>query len=323
MRKIAIYVEDGLMLSTFGVVYDALVLAGVGWNDIVGHDRTPYFEVFSVSETGDDVSCYGGLTLSVDKPIVEVTSADTIIIMPSDASTGMPSSRLSDWLCRANAAGKHIAAICVGAFRLAATGMLANKTATTHWAYVTRLQQDFPSVDVRGDRLITDEGNLFCAGGMNAAADLALYLIAKYAGNDCATEVARANLLDMDRTSQAVYDQAVYPKNHGDHQILEIQNWMELNSDQHMSIPELADRVGLSVRTLERRFAAATGSSPYGYLRTIRMQKAKSLLSRSAKPLKVIAAEVGYEDDSSFSQAFKKYIGLPPGQYRKKYRVHA
>jgi AraC-like DNA-binding protein len=84
------------------------------------------------------------------------------------------------------------------------------------------------------------------------------------------------------------------------------------------TLDELAARVGLSRTVLAERFRVAMGDTPLSYLRTVRMQKALSLLADTPYPLEKLAAEVGYQDAFSFSKVFKRVVGVSPKEFRRR-----
>ena len=90
--------------------------------------------------------------------------------------------------------------------------------------------------------------------------------------------------------------------------------------DMHLADPALieaaAKHVGLSVRTLSRRFSAATGVTPRDYVLELRMARAMRLLSATRLSVDTIAEMIGYSDRSSFARMFRRKVGLPPAEYR-------
>ena len=319
-RKITIVTPHRFMLSSLAIPLDAFKGAGVYWNILNGRDPKPLFDVTTVSVDGAPVQTYDGLALKPDASIWEVHDSETILVPPSDASETLPP-EIVVWLREAHARGAHIAGICLGAFLLAKTGLLDGKTATTHWGYAQRFRKEFPKVRLKPDEIITDEGNLFCSGGANAGGDLALYLIAKYAGKEVAHQTARVMLMDADRKSQSPYLQYRSDRTHGDWEILGIQTWLEEHFNEGFTVDQLAAKAGMGRRTFERRFRNATGESPRRYLQRIRVERAKQLLEESGKTFDEITYMVGYEDSSTFSRVFKKNTGLSPILYKRKYSL--
>ena len=88
-----------------------------------------------------------------------------------------------------------------------------------------------------------------------------------------------------------------------------------------VSLKSMAAAVGLEQRTLLRRFANATGMTPMGYCRTVRIARARELLEGANAPQKVIAQSLGYKEVTSFARAFRKVTGSTPGAYQKRFRL--
>ena len=89
------------------------------------------------------------------------------------------------------------------------------------------------------------------------------------------------------------------------------------NLAEDLKVPDVARRAGVSTSQLQRIFRDALGMTYSTYLTTMRMQKAKALLAGTDRPITDIAFDVGYNDSTYFSTAFRKHAGLSPSQYRK------
>ena len=81
----------------------------------------------------------------------------------------------------------------------------------------------------------------------------------------------------------------------------------------------LADHVGMSVRNFKRRFKQATGDTPLMYLQRFRIETAKRLLEKSGLGVEEIGGGVGYDDTGFFRELFKRYTGISPNAYRRKF----
>ena len=86
-----------------------------------------------------------------------------------------------------------------------------------------------------------------------------------------------------------------------------------------VTIEECADRLGVSVSTLIRRFKSETGKTPGEYLFDLRIEKAKRLLRSDASSIQEVAESVGIYDANYFVKCFKKKMGMTPSVYRKNY----
>jgi len=83
------------------------------------------------------------------------------------------------------------------------------------------------------------------------------------------------------------------------------------------TLEALAQEVGLSRSVFADRFTHYVGLSPMQYLARWRMQLAARRLEIPGLSIAQVAAEVGYESEAAFNRSFKKYVGMPPGAWRK------
>jgi AraC-like DNA-binding protein len=89
------------------------------------------------------------------------------------------------------------------------------------------------------------------------------------------------------------------------------------NPSKDFSLPGLAREVGLSRTIFADRFAGFLGIGPMHYVARWRMQLASRLLDRAGTSVAQVGAEVGYESEAAFNRAFKRYVGMPPGEWRR------
>jgi transcriptional regulator GlxA family with amidase domain len=91
---------------------------------------------------------------------------------------------------------------------------------------------------------------------------------------------------------------------------------MDRHIEGTVSIEKLASSVGLSRRHLERLFLTETKSTLAMVYRRVRLEKARQIILKSKSPLTEIAIEVGFENASHFSRAFRQTFGQTPTQLR-------
>lgn len=322
MKSVTVLAMQNTMAATVTSPMDVFYQAGVMWNFFYGKAVTPYFDVRLVTSNGKPFRCLNGVQLVPDGSTQDVAETDLIVvssILDIDKVLRRQG-EVIDWLKTMYRKGAHIATICSGVFVLAETGLLDGKSATTHWGFAEQFKQRYPRVALKLDRLITDEGDLFCSGGYNAGIDLSLYLVEKYCGHEVALQSSKSMISDIGRTTQAPYCMYQFRKDHNDDQILPIQEWIENNFDKTFDYDSLARRSGMSRRTMERRFKHATGETPLTYQQNIRVEVAKRLLENESRSFDEITYHVGYEDSSTFRKVFSKQTGLVPTAYRKKFQ---
>lgn len=93
---------------------------------------------------------------------------------------------------------------------------------------------------------------------------------------------------------------------------------MHTNPSQEWTVEQLASDVGMSRSSFYSRFNEYIGVPPSKYLYQWRMMQAKEKLEQTTKSVEVIAEEVGYQSDSAFQKAFKRFFKLTPASLRKK-----
>lgn len=228
---------------------------------------------------------------------------------------------LTDWLLERHAAGVTLASVCAGAFPLAETGLLAGRRATTHWTFADSFRARFPMVDLDTDRLLIDEGDVITAGGMMSWTDLGLKLVDRFLGPTVMVETAQVLLVDPPGREQSYYSPFFPRLAHGDAAILKAQHWLRATSGKETDLSTLAARAGLEERTFLRRFQKATGLTTTEYCQRLRVDRARDLLRFGTLSVDRIAWEVGYGDPGAFRKIFARFVGLTPGEFRR--RFHA
>jgi AraC-like DNA-binding protein len=86
------------------------------------------------------------------------------------------------------------------------------------------------------------------------------------------------------------------------------------------TVESLAAACGMSRSAFALRFKEVVGETPLEYLTSWRMQKATGLLQKRDRKLFEVAKSVGYDSDAAFSKAFKRVLGVAPGEYRRNAR---
>lgn len=99
-------------------------------------------------------------------------------------------------------------------------------------------------------------------------------------------------------------------------EVIAVCDYLSKHAAEQVSLDTLGEIAGLSKYHLLRAFTKETGITPYSYLETIRIDRAKTLLRAGISPAEA-ALTAGFSDQSHFSNAFKRFIGLTPGQYRR------
>lgn len=97
----------------------------------------------------------------------------------------------------------------------------------------------------------------------------------------------------------------------------EAKKYLLAHLDEHITITELADMLGISSTSLKICFKGVYGDTINGYITNCKMQKAASLLKNTDKSVLEIAGIVGYNNCSKFASAFRRVMNKSPNEYRK------
>lgn len=322
MYQVSVLAFNGVFASALTGVMDLLNLTGVTWNRIHGLPLDRQFKVQLVSRGGEPVRCTTGMRIAVDNAIERVDQCD-LVVVPTIGNEITEVLRAEqdtlEWLRFLHAGGADMASNCTGSFLLAEAGLLDGRRATTHWGFSPLFRQRYPQVDLNERELITRDGNIFCAGGGTAWRDLTILLVERYCGADMARELAKAFVIDVRNDPQSVYAGLPAKTYHHDSQVQLVQSWLHENYADPATLADLAARVHLSPRQLQRRFTSALGEPPLQYLQRVRIEASRKMLERGAVNLSHLAEQVGYQDVSSFSRLFKRHTGLSPSHYRQRF----
>jgi len=254
--------------------------------------------------------------LEVPWRLSSIRRADTVIIPGVENLAHVPPAILCA-IQRAVFRGARVASICSGAFVLAATGALDGLRATTHWQAAAELQRRFPAIDVDPDVLYVDNGTILTSAGAAAAFDLCLHLVRRDLGAEAAAAVARASVMPLERSGgQAQFIVHKPPMNDGT-SIGRLMVWIEANLCEDLSLPALARKAAMSVRTLSRNFRAQAGMTPAEWIARERVRSAQRLLETTKLDVEQVAAECGFGSASVLRQHFAAVVGTSPVAYRR------
>lgn len=223
------------------------------------------------------------------------------------------------WISQQYKDGVEVASLCSGAFLLAFSGILKGKQCTTHWMYANEFKHYYPSVRLVDEKVLTHQSGIYSSGGSNAYWNLLIHLVEKYAGREMAIRTAKYFVIDFDRDIQSPFIIFNGLKDHEDETIMKVQEFIEENFSDKITVDQLAARFNVTRRTFERRFKKATQNTVAEYIQRVKIEAAKKLLESGRKTVSDIMHEVGYLDIQTFRDVFKKITGMTPVDYMNKY----
>jgi transcriptional regulator GlxA family with amidase domain len=327
--RVSLVATPDAMVSPVSGLFETLAGAAAMAEPAADRSTVRRFELEIVGPSGGQMQGASGLPITVHRSVDEVDSTDVVIVPSMEmTATGdwIPGRYpgIVRWISKMHEGGATICSACSGGMLMAETGLLDGHEATIHWASEVPFRARHPNVSLRMDEALVVSGDgdrIVCSGAATAWHDLAMYLIARYLGPATAQAVARFHLLQWHSEGQAAFKVFNPPTDHGDAAVLTAQRWIAEHAQVANPIEKMADRAGLSTRTLARRFKQATGQSPVAYVQRVRIELAKRSLETGGEPIEEISWAVGYEDSASFRRLFKRLTGLTPGEYRHRFRM--
>jgi transcriptional regulator GlxA family with amidase domain len=328
MKHITILVPDGQSnLSTVASIVGASEIfteANACWK------RNGKRELYKVEIAGISKKVEYKEGLIILKPQINISAIvkTNLIVIPSSLvrsykSAGKGNQLLMDWIEQQYKQGAEVASLCSGAFMLASSGVLDGKSCSTHWAFANAFRDMFPQVNLKEEKLITDEYGIYTNGGAYSFLNLIIYLVEKYFDRQTAIYCSKVFQIDMDRHSQSPFAIFSTQKSHNDNVIKEAQTYIEMNLREKISMEDLSAKFAVGRRHFDRRFIRATGNTPLEYSQRVKIESAKKAFETTRKNVSEVMYEVGYSDTKAFREVFRKITGMSPLEYRDKYNKEA
>jgi transcriptional regulator GlxA family with amidase domain len=292
-------------------------------NDLlISMGKLAAFQIELVGLTKESTYNRGLFTLHAHRTVHEDFQTDLVIIPAPQGDLQQAvalNQELIDWIKRQYQQGAEVASLCVGAFLLAATGLVDGRRCATHWIAANAFQEMYPEVQLVADKIITDDQGIYSSGGAYSYLNLVLYIVEKYVSRDVAVLCAKVFQIDIDRGSQSPFSIFQGQKEHEDEPIRKVQEFIEANFQRRITIEELASMSFLGRRHFERRFKKATFNTALEYIQRVKIEAAKMSLESSRDNVNEVMFSVGYSDTKAFRSMFKSITGLSPLEYRNKY----
>jgi Transcriptional regulator containing an amidase domain and an AraC-type DNA-binding HTH domain len=285
--------------------------------------RLPLFRWRIAGIDGQAVVGANGLSIPVEVTVEELTGSesyscrlDQLAVVAGEPVEKHMTPLLHAFLRLLVRRGVSISAIGTATWLLAQTGLLADTRCTIHWSRLAAFSEVFHQPRIRDSLFVRDGQYSTCAGEL-AAFDLAVDLIAGHAGAYIAQEVCRHATVEGQRSGS---NRQTGPSGLAfagvSDKLAMAMRIMEENVETTLSMGDVADRVGISRRQLERLFATHIGQPPARHYLRIRVDHAKRLIEGTRMPIIDIAVACGFMSASHFAKCFRIINGFSPQECR-------
>jgi len=271
------------------------------------------FEWRVASLDGQSVRSSSGLRFEVDAPLGQVGRMEALIVV---AGYGVREvAELAATIVAVRGAARRadmIIGLDMGAWVLAAAGLLRGHRATVHWQEIDAFAEKFLEVNVVTESHVIDATRQ-SAGSAASTMDLVLELIRHLAGDALAYDVRSLFIYD-DADLHRAQSGALSPR------LGRAVRRMVDTLSEPEPLRDIAAHAAVSERTLDRLFRRELGVSTGEYYRSLRLQHAQTLVIETDIPAQDIAVRTGFTSVSTLSRAFHAYFGQTLRGMRKHQR---
>ncbi len=266
---------------------------------------------------GEPVTSSNGVSVNVDGTYSDLEAPSMVVIVGGNDIQNQAQPKLISKLRQLSSHGAAIGAVCTGSHILAKAGLLDGYKCTIHWEILNGFAEEFPDIEVTNDLFEIDRNRLSCAGGTSAL-DMMMHLIDLHYGPDMASLTADMLIHHRIRDGDECQRMALRVRLGVSHpKLLAVISHMESTLEEPLSCSELADKVDLSTRQLERLFQKYLRLTPTRYYLELRLRRARFLLLQTSMSIIDVALASGFVSASHFSKSYREFLGHTPSEERR------
>jgi AraC family transcriptional regulator, glycine betaine-responsive activator len=271
----------------------------------------------TLSADGAPVTASNGTPVQVDGVLANCEPVDAVVVCAGINAYDHLDARVAAQLRRLSRRDGLIGSVCSGSIVLAHAGLLDGRRCTGHWEDLNTLAENFPALEVTKSIFEIDGSRFTCSGG-TAPLDLMIHFIALDFGRELAARVADQMLHHSARQAAEPQRLALSERTGVRHpRLLDVIAAMEADLENPLPLGGLAEAAGLSLRQLERLFAAQLGVRPGRYYRDLRLQRARQLVQQTGLSRMQIAVSTGFSSATHFAKAYGQAYGKAPSRDRE------
>jgi AraC family carnitine catabolism transcriptional activator len=270
-----------------------------------------------LSLDGGPVLASNGMSVNADSALVPLGKGATLVVVAGFEPLRQFGPALQHWLRRLDLDGVTLGGIDTGSFVLAEAGLLDGHRVALHWEALDAFRESYPTLEASQELFETDGRRITCAGG-TASIDLMLDLICQTHGSELAIQVSEQFVMSRIRPRK-------------DHQRMQIASRYGISNkklvqvigemEQHMEPPlgtlELAEKVKITRRQLERLFKLYLHDTPSTFYLRLRLEKGRQLLRQTDMSVLEVSIACGFESASYFTRSYRTRFGKSPRDDRR------
>ena len=212
--------------------------------------------------------------------------------------------------------GVPLVGLCTGSLVLHRAGLMDGYRCCVSWFHGADFMSQFQGLHPVSDQIfVVDRDRLTCSGGVSTA-HLAAFLVDRHLGGSAAMKSLRIMMLDGAANEETPQPAATLNLNANDPLVKKSLSLMHQNLEMPLSIQNIADRLGVEKRRVERRVLRKMGRITASVFVFFRFGQSRHLLLKSEKSVGVIAVECGFCDSAHLGRSFRREYGMTPQSFR-------
>ena len=308
--RVGFVLVDGFALMSYACAVEPLRVA----NQLSGQ---MLYDVQHMPLAGARAISSAGAMVGADTFLGEQVNFDLVLVVAGYAPERVNLHRLEHWLRLLAEREVMVGGVSAGPLILVRAGVMEGRRVTAHWDQLHILRSLEANIIVEHTSCVRDRGRLTCAGG-SAPASMMRDLIAEHHGGVFANRVAAWFENPLAQSDTLSLNQGVAnPYGVSDMNVLKAIQAMHNHVDDPLTLSQLANITGVSVRQIGRLFRQHLNCSPLEYYSSLRLKKAYALLQQSLLPIAEIGEACGFHSPAHFSRLFKRAFDVSPSQFRK------
>ncbi len=304
-RRVGFLLLPGFPLMSYASAVEPLRAA-------VALTGRPVYAWAHLTIDGQPVTASCGLSVTPDLALEAASSLDVLFVCAGGNPAAFDHKPTFARLRALAAGGLAIGGMSGGSYVLARAGLLAGRRSTIHWEHIPALVEEFPDLRLERTLYVVDRDRITCAGGL-AAFDMMVALIALDHGADLATRVSEWYLHTRSRSgddAQRVSLRERYRTPNA--RVLKVLALMEERIEAPVAREALAAAAGVTLRQLERLFAAHLGTTLGEHYLAVRLERARTLLRQTSLSVAEVAVACGFVATGHFSRVYRARFGHSP-----------
>ena len=260
-----------------------------------------------LSLDGQPVRASNGMLTTVEAKLESPQGFGAVFVAASFNTTAHAQNlRLLNWLRRAARFGVQIGGIETGSEVMAAAGLLDGYGAAVHWYNLDGFRERYPRASATDARFAAERGRMTCTGGASST-EMMLALIAAQAGAALAGEVALQLIVPVQAEAASAPAIQTAERNTGAAETI-----MRETLEDPLTCRQLAARIGLSDRQLQRHFRTSHGTGVARHYLHLRLERAHKYVQQTELSVTEIALACGFGSIEHFSRSYRRAFGVAP-----------